>query len=82
MSEWQPAVIVNGHADWGQPIEAWTVLIGKRVRIRPMNDPSMAYSLYGRHGCDGKVFEVNPEDANTGTRYDRLAVCEHEILTD
>jgi len=69
MSDWQPAVLVNGH---NLP-KAGSFFMG-RVRVRPT---VLCYRDENINPCwpEGKWFEV--EGAN-----ERLIVCEHEILTD
>jgi hypothetical protein len=81
MSEWQPALVIDGHKEWGPILSReWKELLGRVVRVSPLPEGHTAGVNYRKFGCTGRIFVVSTEDA--GTPMDKLVVCEHEILTD
>lgn len=71
MSEWQPAIIVDAHSDWGPAKEWWDKLVGKRVRLRPLPN-----AIFHVHDDDAKHYGLPASSTN------HFVCCEHEILTD
>lgn len=84
--EWQPARFIFNH--WPSDLENAEWVTDPRmfvIRVRPC---AIEHPDYVAVGCEGKMFEVHPDDArriwgaaswrNRGT----AICCEHELLMD
>jgi hypothetical protein len=86
--DWQPAIVIDGHPEWGPPLnEDWPKLIGKRVRMMLLPEGHVAESTYRKFGCTARLFLIHVDDARScgipgSSETTRFVVCEHEILTD
>lgn len=87
MSEWQPAIVINGH----NAPDHKNHFIGKKIHVREAPKEFDYYvgarskksirDHYTAIGCDGKFYESKETFTNGGIE-STLVLCEHEILTD
>ena len=83
MSEWQPAVrIITREVcpHWAPAANLPNPIHNQIIRVKPAMT-NRGHKPDGRPVTKCRLYEVHPEDA-AKFGHSRLAVCEHQILTD
>jgi hypothetical protein len=81
MSDWQPARVRAAHGSELSP-QLTALAEATVVYVRPASLPQSIIDEYRRSGCDATdFFEVQESPTHPG-RKGKIALCEHELLTD